>query len=176
MSLVITCPACGTRLTILPTTAADGKFTCPNCDAPVTVPTAESPPRPRASPVPPPTASAPEPSRDEPDEDESERPRRRRRDRDDADDDTPRRSRSRPRRSGLPVWAWVVGGVGLLTVCCCGGVVFIGWAGKKGGADIASGKEYHVGDTVECGDLSVTIERARVEGFLSETIGGGRIM
>ena len=67
------------------------------------------------------------PARDR-DEDEDDRPSRRR-DRDEEEDERPRRkTKPKPKKGGIPVWVWLVGGGGiLLMLLVCGGGVGL-WA------------------------------------------------
>ena len=90
----------------------------------------EAPPRPR-----------PRPRRED---DEDDRPRRRaaRRDEDEEyEEERGNRFRRRPKKGGVPVWAWLVGGgVGLvLLLGCCGvgGLVFWSMAGGSGPVSVS---------------------------------------
>src|SRR5262245_25307764 len=131
MSITLTCPGCSKRLKVLPSTAADGKFTCPNCDATISVPTETAPQR--TAQVTPPLPSI---ALDLPEDDEQEErnpPRRRNRHVTNEDE---RDDRSNPRKglkSGT-ILLLVVGGVLLLGCLVVGGVgTFIMFAGKNKG-------------------------------------------
>lgn len=132
MPIAIACPDCGAKLKA-PDTAAGKTLACPKCTARMVVPSGEDSddepargddrPRKRVRP------------RAEDDSDEVPRSRRRR----DDDDGRPRPKRRKPAKSGggVPVWASVVGGVGLLALMGTGAYLALG--NKKDDGNNAGG-------------------------------------
>ncbi|MBN9522484.1 hypothetical protein J0H58_28845 [bacterium] len=110
-------------------------------------------------------------SEDLPDDDD--RPRRRRPD-DDADD-RPRRRRTAPSGGGVPVWAWVLGGVALLGMMGCGGMILLFFAGagavKQAAQRVADeqkaaqGQKVKWGESRTFGPLRVSIRSASVRAY-----------
>jgi hypothetical protein len=91
MSLVLTCPGCGTRLKV-PNDAVGKSAKCPKCAKVVGVPTAEEP----LPPLPPPIADPPEEDRNEEDDPQRKRGKRRNYEEDeDERDEQPKRQQRR---------------------------------------------------------------------------------
>ena len=130
MPIPVACPGCSARLNA-PDVAAGKRVKCPKCQTLIPVPAAsdEEVDEPTARP------SARRP-RDEGDDD---RPRRRPRDDEDDADDRPRPKRRRkPAASGgVPVWAYVVGGLVVAGAAVAGVVVSLNK--KKDDAPAAAG-------------------------------------
>lgn len=128
MPIPVACPGCSARLNA-PDAAAGKRVKCPKCQALIPVPDTTPAFEEVEDEVPARTPSR-RPRNEEQDDDRPRRPR------DDRDDDRSRKRRKQPARSGgVPVWAWVVGGLVVAGAAAAGVAVSLGK--KKDDAPVA---------------------------------------
>ncbi len=160
----LTCPICLGMLRLKTAVAEGTRIRCPKCKGSF-IAEAEpkaAPPEPIHEPIPAETQEPlPEPGAEEVIEaegafeapfrprprrdDDFDRPRRRPARRDEEDEDErERRFRRRPKKGGVPLWVWLVsGGVGLMLLMgCCGVVGLIVWS-MAGGSGPVSVSNYN---------------------------------